>query len=163
MDKRNAQRRRVCAPHLVDKLNLNDFQVKPVQIYSRLSLRPMVMGTRETKLVAGEEKCSSGQIWYCSGYRGGEKLSGETLKCHWVGCHRVCYRGLFQQTTLSSITLHHTSSSNIWSTFHLKSLLLFDDVSDFSHSYRVLKLQLSRAWLFGFCDRNMFERQIPTD
>ena len=36
------------------------------------------LGTGETKLVAGEEKCSSGRIWYCSGPRGVEKLSGET-------------------------------------------------------------------------------------
>ena len=43
------------------------------------------MGTGETKLVAGEEKCSSGEIWYCSGCRGVEKLSGETQKCHRVG------------------------------------------------------------------------------
>ena len=52
------------------------------------------LGTVETKLVAGEEKCSSGRIWYCSGCRGVEKLSGETQKCHLVGFHQVCYRGV---------------------------------------------------------------------
>ena len=54
------------------------------------------LGTGETKLVAGEEKCSSGRIWYCSGCRGVDKLSGETQKCHRVGFHRVCYRGVFR-------------------------------------------------------------------
>ena len=52
------------------------------------------LGTRGTKLVAREEKCLSGRIWYCSRCRGVEKLSGETQKCHRVGFHRVCYRGV---------------------------------------------------------------------
>ena len=56
------------------------------------------LGTGETNLVAGEEKCSSGQLWYCSGYRGGEKLSGETQKCHRVGFHRVCCRGVLSKS-----------------------------------------------------------------
>ena len=85
MDKRTEESS-VCAPHLIDKLNVNDFQVKSV------------LGTGETILVAGEEKSSSGQIWfcarYCSEYQGGEKLSGETQRCHRVGFHRVCYRGV---------------------------------------------------------------------
>ena len=51
------------------------------------------LGTGETKLVAGEEKCSSGLILYCSGCRGVEKLFGETQKCHRVGFHRGITEG----------------------------------------------------------------------
>ena len=67
-----------------------------MQIYSELSLKHWSLGSGETKLVAGEEKCSSGQIWYCSGFREVEKLSGETQKCHRVGFHWVCYRGVLK-------------------------------------------------------------------
>ena len=75
-------------------LNSNDFPVKSVRIYSRLSLKPMVIGHRGNQI--REEKCSSDRIWCCSGCRGVEKLSGETQKCHRVGFHPVCYRGVFK-------------------------------------------------------------------
>ena len=46
----------VCAPHLIDKLNVNDFQVKSVQIYSRLSLKPMVIGHRGNQISCRERE-----------------------------------------------------------------------------------------------------------
>ena len=93
--------------------------------FRRLSLKPMVIGHwsnqiscrgREIfvgsnlvlqwvpgigKVVRGDTKMSSGRvspsgrIWYCSGCLGLGKFFGETQKCHRVGFHRVCYRGVF--------------------------------------------------------------------
>ena len=77
MDKRTAQRRRVCAPHLIDKLNFNDFQVKSVQIYSRLSLKPMVIGHR-----ANQISC-----------RGREMFVGSNLVLQWVPGRGKVVRG----------------------------------------------------------------------
>ena len=53
-------------------------------------------GAGETNLVAGEVKYSPGRIWSISGCRGMEKLLGETQKCHLVGFHLVCYRGVYK-------------------------------------------------------------------
>ena len=68
MDKRTAQQKRVCALHLTDKLNFNDFQVKSVQIYSRLSLKPMVIGHRGNQI----------SCW------GREMFVGSNLVLQWV-------------------------------------------------------------------------------
>ena len=67
----------------ISRLSLCEFT--PERLSNQWSL-----GTGETKLVAGEEKCSSGRIWYCSGCQGVEKFSGETQNCHRVGFRRVC-------------------------------------------------------------------------
>ena len=66
-----------------------------MRIYSKLSLKPMVNGYRGNQTSCREEKCSSGRIWYCSGYRGVEVVPGDT-KSHRVGFHWVCYRGCIQ-------------------------------------------------------------------
>ena len=81
---------------------------KSVRIYSRLSLKPMVIGHRGNQIScrAGEEKCSSGRIWYCSECRGVEKLSGETQKCHRVGCQKRRRHGHFK--TLKPIFLNRS-------------------------------------------------------
>ena len=63
------------------------------------------LGTGETKLVAGEEKCLSGLIWYCSGCQGLKKLSEETQKFCRVGFHRVLQRGVKSDPNLPHIQI----------------------------------------------------------
>ena len=75
-------------------MNFNDFRLSLCKFTPDCLSNQLLLGTGETKLVAGEEKCSSGQVWYCSGYRGEEMFSGETQKCHLVGFHWVRYRGM---------------------------------------------------------------------
>ena len=55
-------------PASFDKLNSNDFQVKSVRIYSRLSLKPMVTGHRGNQI-----SC-----------RGREMFVGSNLVIQWV-------------------------------------------------------------------------------
>ena len=75
--KETAQLRRVCAPHLIDKLNFNDFHVKSVQIYSRLSLKPMVIGHRGNQI-----SC-----------QGREMFVGSNLVLQWVPGRGKVVRG----------------------------------------------------------------------
>ena len=77
MDERTAQRRRLCAPHLIDKLKFNDFQVKSVQIYSTLSLKRLVIGHRGNQI-----SC-----------RGREMLVGSNLVLQWIPGRGKVVRG----------------------------------------------------------------------
>ena len=45
----------------------------------------------------------------------------------------------------------------------MRSLLLLDHVSDFSHSGSISKLWQNRTWFLRFCNQTRFEFQFPRD
>ena len=70
-----------------------------MRIYSRLSLKPMVIGHRGNQISCWGREMFVGLnlvLAVGAGGEGGvEKLFGETQKCHRVGFHRVCYKGVY--------------------------------------------------------------------